>query len=366
LGWGDGMDHAKCQRLVDIIVCGKTFINEKTADGTSISLILDSPNPTDRAKAALIYEQAYMEALDMGLSSEDELISAYIEMGQWDAANEIKIADLKTDIHNIRKGLLDLLFHVTKLERSRSLLRNAEVVLVDILIERHKLLENSAEHQSLLRQQRYVIGRVTKTSDCERYWKTTQAFDEETDINLINRLSTKYYQDTRIDSKAIRELARSSPWRTTWSSSKDIGDLFGCPIIELSDSQRDLVYWSHMYDMVYEAYERPTTEIIEDDDLLDSWFIRQSDKMDNQSKKNFGLKDTKTMKSGRQEMFVMSDAEGAKKVYDMNDSTSRAKIKARQAFLKKNKKVKEQNLPESQMEMRTMAMDQRRKSISKR
>lgn len=360
------MDHARCQRLVDIIVCGKTFINEKTADGTSISLILDSPNPTDRAKAALIYEQVYAEALDMGLLTEDELIISYIEMGQWDAANEIKIADLKTDIHNIRKGLLDLLFHVIKLERSRALLRNAESVLVDILVERHGLLDISAEHQSLLRQQRYIIGMVTKTSNGELYWKTAKAFDEETDIMLINRLSIKYYQDTRIDSKAIRELARSSPWRTTWSSSKDMGDLFGCPIIALSDSQRDLTYWSHMYDMVYEAYERPTTEIIEDDDLLDSWFIRQSDKMDDQSKKNFGLKDPKSTKPGRKEMFVMSDAEGAKKVYDMNDPTSRAKIKARQAFIKKNKKVQEQDLPESQMEMRTIAMDQMRKSISKR
>jgi hypothetical protein len=110
-----------------------------------------------------------------------------------------------------------------------------------------------------------------------------------------------------------------------------------------------LAYWSTIYDSVHEAYEKPSKEIIADDDLLDSWFIRQGEKSENKKQTN---STTQSRKGGRNEEFIMADREGAKQIYNMNDPGSRIKIKARQKLLKEKGTIREQDMPDSQREMR--------------
>jgi hypothetical protein len=98
-------------------------------------------------------------------------------------------------------------------------------------------------------------------------------------------------------------------WRTLWNAGKG-SNLFGKPIIQLDSEQHALVYWSQVYDSVYEAYERPDDDIINDDEKLDAWFKRQSEKREAEKKKNkkpvnpLGLSN-KVMKHG--EVFVAVD-----------------------------------------------------------
>jgi hypothetical protein len=70
----------------------------------------------------------------------------------------------------------------------------------------------------------------------------------------------------------IREIARSASWRFRWNGAKGIGDLFGKPISEFDAEQQSLLYWSQVYDSVYERMERPPESIINDDEALDKWF----------------------------------------------------------------------------------------------
>lgn len=354
------MEHADIERLVDVISWGKTIVHD-----SSIQLILRNPTPEEKARAALIYGQTFTTATSIGVLTEAETLASLIEFGQWSEKKEQEIEGIKHDIHNIRRGLLDFLFQRDKLEKARKLLRNAELALTERLLARQELVKTSAEIQALLDQQRYLISKVTETEDGLPYWSSSDDFGEETNTTLIQRLCRIFFE-TSIPTSTIRQIARSGLWRATWGAAKQFGHLFGKDISEWSNAQRELVHWSIAYDSVYEAYERPSEDVVEDDDLLDSWFIRQHDKMEARTNKAAGenqIKGKNSRKGGRNEQFIMADAEGAKRIYDMNDPMSRAKIRARQKVLQQRGAVKEQHMPDSQREMKQQLAEMQRKHV---
>lgn len=355
---------AETERLIDKINWGYISATIKTQNNEILVFTLRPPTPEERGKSAITYDREYKRCIHMGLSSEVDAITDFIITEQWDPEIDIQIEGLHKDIHNIRRGLIDFVFNRTKLEQSRSLLRRAEKALMDRLSKRHVLLQNTAEASATIAQQRYLISVVAQTKTGEPFWATEKDFEKFDDIGVVVQLCELFFTQSKLPTKLIRELARSQQWRVYWEVAKHTSDLFENSITSWSNNQRELAYWSSIYDSVYEAYERPNKEIILDDDLLDSWFIKQGEKVVN-NKNN----DTTSIKPGSNEVFVMADKEGAKRVYDMNDPTSRTRIKARQKFLQKHGDTKEQNLPDSQREIKQQLMNmrsQKAKDISRR
>jgi len=354
------MDSAAKERLVAKISWGYIPTTVSTQDGKLVSFLLRSPTPKEQAQAAMTYSTELQRAVFIGLPREKNILENLITLGQWSSKKEEEIEGLQKDIRTIRRGLLDFLFNRTKLEKARSLLRRAEEALVERCVNRHNLLTNSAESHAEICQQRYLIGQITEDENSKRFWSTTQEFNDCQDIELITQLCESFFQKSRVPIVLIRELARSQQWRPYWEITKNTNDLFENSVVSWSLNQRELAYWSTIYDSVYGAYERPSSDIIEDDDLLDSWFIRQGDKIDNKSQKSGA---PQSNKPGKNESFIMSDEEGAKRVYSMNDPGSRAQIKARQKVLNEHGVVKEQNMPDSQREMRQQLVSMQRKHV---
>lgn len=361
------MDIAEQERIIAQIICRDVSATVLDRNGDLVPFVLHSPSPKEQAKASTVYSVEYQRAIILGISSEVDIIGDMIALGDWTEQKEIEIAGLHKDIYNIRRGLLDFEFNTTKLEQARSLLRRAESALLDRLSQRHGLLNNSAENHAGNCQQRYLISRITETEDGLLFWNTKDDFERFEDIGLITQLCEFFFMKSHLSSKKIRELARSQKWRMYWEVAKATNDLFDGPVAVWSWNQIELSYWSTIYDSVYEAYERPSKDIIVDDDLLDSWFIRQGEKNDSKTQANIPARSGRS--GGRNEEFIMADKEGAKKVYQMNDPGSRAKIKARQKVLSQKGTVLEQHMPDSQGEMRQQLATkqiQRTKDIRRR
>lgn len=358
------MDDSARQRLIDIISWGKLLVSEKTSDDQPLSLVLHTPNPEAKARSAIIYELEYANAVSNGALNSEAMIEHCIVRGLWNPETDVQIAGIKEDLRKLRKGLLDYLFQKDKLERVRSTIRSAEKALIERLMSRYELTKTSAEACAIIAQQRSIISKITYHDNGELYWPTDKAFDDERDTSLIDRLVLLFYDHTRISASEIRLLARTSPWRTLWTSINNKDQLFGISSKEWSEPQKNLVYWSHIYDIVHESMERPIEMVIEDDDLLDSWLIRQADRLEQRCKEST-IKPPTTgkhpQKPGRQEQFVMTDPEGAKMIYDLNDPITRARIKAKQQNVKKHGSIKEQDMPDSQVEIRQLAVQQARK-----
>jgi len=362
------MNQSEIERLVDIISSDEIEVRERLSEGQSITLVLRNPTKQEKAKSARIYAQAFREARSSGMPDEKEAIDHFIKLGRWSEKQEQEIAGIRDDIRKIKRGLLDLLFVVSKLEKARTLLRRAESVLIQRIIKRQELLEHTAENHALTASQRFLIGRITTLETGDRFWASDDIFENYDNIRLINNLCNVFFRTSHINIQTIRYIARSNYWRSIWVASQKTGDLFGKPMAQLTDNQRELVSWSCVYDNVYESYDRPQSLVVEDDDLLDSWFIRQGEKIEERSKKSSSDDhiSTSKRKGGRQECFIVADQEGAERVYAMNDPTTRQSIKSKQKLIDQHKSIKEQHMPDSQQEMREIAVGQLRKHVLKK
>jgi len=345
------MEYFEKQRVIDSILWGKIPTHDPT-------LILDVPSAEDRGLTSLAYNRL---AVGCGYLSSEEALDCF----GWTIEHEGELLMLKKDIQKIKRGLLDYYpLYKSKIRKIRQMLRVTEKALIKKITSKYECLIHTADHYALVESQKYLIGRITKKLDGQRYWKTDEDFYNETDLSLINSLRMLYFDEATISDATLRELARSEPWRSFWGVAKNTD------MLSHSDTQRKLMYWSQVYDAVFDAYERPATEVINDDDLIDSWFVRQADKIDKQSKdKAIGEKTKPGKPGGRQEQFIMADKEGAQEVYDMNNPLTKARIKSQQNLIQKKGSVQDQNLPVSQEQLRQQLMEQRskkRKDISRR
>jgi len=355
------MDENARQRLLDQISWGNMLVSEDTP----APFILHVPTSEIKARSSMVYDLSFRQAIQDGLMRKEAVLEHFMVLGQWDPQKDVEIAGIREDIQTMKKGLLDYLFQKEKLEKIRSTIRSAELALFERVAERIKLAKISAESNALLMQQRFVISKITRTMDDNLYWPTDKAFSDERDIELINKLVNIFYEQSTISISQMREIARTHPWRGLWIANKNNGHWFNKSPDEASSLQQSLLYWSYIYDIVFDSMDRPIKQVVEDDDLLDSWFLRQADKIEQHSREQLFKPQTSKMKQkdGRQEQFIVTDKTGAKEVYSLNDPITRAKIKAKQQIINKHATIKEQNMPDSQVEIRQLAMKQWRDKV---
>jgi len=270
------MDENARQRLLDQISWGNMLVTEDTP----VPLILHIPTAEIKARSSIIYDIHFRQALQDGLMRKEAVIEHFTILGEWNPQTDVEIAGIREDIQTMKKGLLDYLFQKEKLEKIRATIRNAEKALMERITMRMKLTKISADSYALMMQQRFVINKVTKTMDDILYWPTDKTFSDERNIELINRLVKIFYQSSFISVGQMREIARTHPWRALWMANKNNGHWFNKSPDECSDLQQSLLYWSSVYDVVFESMNRPIKDIVEDDDLLDSWFLRQADQVE--------------------------------------------------------------------------------------
>jgi len=150
----------------------------------------------------------------------------------------------------------------------------------------------------------------------------------------------------------IRLLAHNEPWRSIWVASKKSGNLLSRPMTEMTDYQRILISWSLIYDSVYESSDCPSDETINNDDLLDSWLMKQSEKRKKELSKGDSSFTTSEKILGAGEISIMVDSEeDAKRVYEMNDVTSQQLVKKRQDLIKDKGSVIEGHMPDTKIDL---------------
>lgn len=362
------MNRAERERLIHVISWGRVVTAATLQNGATARFVLRPASPEDNARAAIAYEAAYQSALQQGTMTETEALAFARETARWSVEEDEQIKDLHENIRKLVRGLLDYLFRLQELEKIRAAIRLTERKLTELYVKRAGLLHETVEQYATTAQQRHIISRVTETDDGKPFWPTEEAFGACTDLPLIARLVEFYFAGSRIEEAVIRELARTDPWRSIWAVVKERGQLFSGEVCSWSLSQAELARWSRIYDMVYESMERPSELVIDDDDLLDSWLIRQSEKIADgaKQKESERIVGAQAGKPGRNEVFIVADQKGAKRVYDLNDARGRRIVQQTQAVVAERGTVREVDLPQSQQELRGIAVADLRRTVLKR
>ena len=357
------MEEIDVENLISRIAIGGRFA-EVTRDGESCFVFIKNLSMKDKTFISFIYDNAYKKARDNGLYSENELKKIYDRSGLWTKEDEEKFIGIEKDLIKIEEGMKDIDKDDEKNIRTAKRVKNAaENTWQKYALRRNSLFSNSAERMANEAKINAIIFSSAHIAG-NKIWPTWSAFETETDEELIASIRREIMSiGKKITTSEFRKIARSPSWRFRWGAAQKIGDLFGCPVIELDDDQQNLLYWSQFYDSIFEAYERPPDSVIDDDAKLDEWLIKQGEKNKQEQNKRavesgYGPVSKNIGKHG--EIFIMANPstmhweEGVlakplevktpEEIFNLNDPDGKKFIKIHQDKVKKHGMVDEKTL----------------------
>lgn len=283
------VDYEKIAKAIEYIGYGKRFIMADNSQGEKVLLVIAPLTPKGRVFIDFIYKQSLDQAIKDGLMTEAELLKDASFRGVWTDYHQGQIKLLEDELNKIPQA--DKNMSKREQQKLDKLRTSIEHQLKEFRDKRANLLSTSAERYAEEAKVRAFLYCCAENESEQKLWPSWQAFNEERDNKLIDSMMrSALNRGPSLSIKEIRAIARSGQWRHKWLAAKNIDKLWGKSVIDMTDEQTSLVYWSQVYDSVYEAYERPPQSIIDDDEALDKWLDGQSKKADDDAKKTFNEK----------------------------------------------------------------------------
>lgn len=344
------MKQHEREKIVRRIVAGKVYAKLDYLD-QELNVVFTDPDNDIIYYSELVYEKHFEKCIENKIMTLEQSYAVLKERGEWNDEKEAKIQKTKEEVDYLQENFERFAFQKAQQRAMMASIERGKKLLDDLIREKNQLFESTAEFLAERAKKRYIVSKIYQTED-----------DVNTNNmpNFLDTLCLAYFDKYLVTEKQLREIARTDPWRLYWCMNKQTGNsLFKNAITEITQYQYLLCSWSRVYDYAYENNERPTDDIIENDDKFDIWLSTKIAK-DNKERQKRALELNLPKNNtgvGRSEVFIMADAEGAKDVYNLNDPMARTNIKKRTEFIQKKGYVREQDLPDVQKELR-MAMNQ--------
>lgn len=318
-------------------------------------------SPTIKYKACLLYDNVLNDEKYNTWIREINMEKIMIQLGLWHEDNSKAMTKLENNIEDDKLKLYESLKRPDVFKATRKALDSHRKQLNRLSGIKNEFRNNTLEGYAEAIKSEFIICNTLYCDNKRIFDDNSIKSNNKIAYDFFNSLVQKIYQNT-ISNSDIRELSRSSLWRTFWNSNKE--NIFPGAVSEWTDDQRSLVNYSRMYDNVYENPDCPDDKVIEDDDILDGWFIFQKKKRDREKKqansKSFNSRNSKL--DSAQEVFLMVNPEqSAEEIMELNDASGRARLKQKLAFLDKAKGgVKDSELPDVKMDIMNQRAEMKR------
>jgi len=298
-----------------------------------------------------IYQEGYDEALKDGLMTTSDIDHMMQVRGLWGDREEKELKDMEKQVENIKCLMFQKRKDKKYLKSERKNLRLQEVLYSNKASKKSAFYSNTCESFAESARLVWLLQRCSFVDG--------ELVDDDYDVN---QLVAQYNKSLLADS-IIRELARNEPWKSLWSASvAAVGQvkLFYNPEgTDVTINQKNLILWSNTYDKIHESPDCPEEAAIQDDDLLDGWFIHSRREREKEKRKaEIDAKMSNVKSKGADETFIMVNNREdltAADIYDLNDGESRGVIRKRQAAIQKLNKdqhIEFENLPDVQQTAR--------------
>ena len=300
------MKQHEREYFVSRIRTGLYFIKDE-----ELTLKILTPTIQEEFELNDIYQNAYEQARIDNFMTEDEMLEWMKEKNIWTQEDEDKIEGLKKDIEKLKVEIFNAKNNESLREKIRLYIRAGEKQLAKYIDKKNTYQSNTCEGIASIEKMYAFLKKCT-------YFNNKLYHFKELTIEYILYL----FQLSILNESKIREIARNEPWRSMWIF-KDFKDtkLFLNQDRELSTDQRNLIVWSQMYDNVQESLDCPSQDVIEDDDMLDGWFILQKRKRD-KDKAEAELENSvsnEKIKNSSEVYMMAGSNKDAQRVNNMND-----------------------------------------------
>ena len=254
------MENHEREYFVSQIIYGA-----KMMDFRDKTLIVQPPTMEQNYVANRVFKKVYDEALLSGIYTRNEMLEIMIEQGVWSQEEEDQIEKNKKTIEDIKLQIYKSFFNSQTKAKLKKRLKEAKKQQYSLLGKKHANDQNDCEGIATYARWNWLVENTTYDEDGNKY-----DFSEISVALVLRR-----YNSDSLEVEQFRELARTDPWRSMWSTSQSPESLFNRKTSELSQDQLGIISWSRLYDSVAESHESPQDKIIEDDDALDGWLIEQ-------------------------------------------------------------------------------------------
>jgi hypothetical protein len=343
------MTNHEREFFIALIRSSKVFIEKE-----DIELEIRPLTIEQSVKSLQVYKKAYDKAFTDEIMTEEDINEWMLEQGLWTPEDDQiterfnkDLEKLKIEIYNARND--------SKLARTiRLYIRAGESQLSSHLNKKYLYYSNTCEGVASTERLSWIIKNTTYCNN---------SLYDFNDLSL--EYVTSEYQLNFLAENQLRELARNEPWKTLWITRESSG----CRLFnnrdntELTYNQKNLLIWSQMYDNIQESLDCPSKDVIEDDDMLDGWFIlqnkkREKEKLEKELDEN--IKNEK-IKNASEVFVVAKDKKARENVENLNDPAAKMIKRQRENFINQQGKVEEQHLPDQKRNIQMMANNQLRK-----
>jgi hypothetical protein len=292
-----------------------------------------------------IFQEQLEEAMEFGALTSEELVKFLVSQKKWTKQDQETLDKLPKNIDTLKIALYRAAYKAGERQALRNMLAISKSEM-----QKLQTLRGQYEHFSC--SAAAIMSRMTHwvaCSLCDATGKRVFNDDILSGPSDLVEPAMSAVALARISEHEYRELARTEPWRSTWSCSKSEKKVFGCSATDLTEEQKNLICWSGLYESVYQNPNCPTDDVIADDDMFDGWLLIQREERDNLNKKNAidaRLGNEKIRNAS--EVYVFSDNfEDARNIMDMNDEGAKRVIRQRYAAIeKKGGVVNDLDLPD--------------------
>ena len=308
---------------------------------SNVSLEVLTPTIDDEFLINEVGLEAYQDAVDDKVKTEEEMLEWMEEKGFWSDEDEEKIKGIEKDIERLKVEIFNNRFNSSMVSKIRLYLRAGEKQLLKIRNKKNKFYQNTCEGVSTSAKVSEYMKRCT--------FKDGELYDfSEVSAEVISRL----YYSLFLNDKTCRELARSEPWKSTWIlNESNTFKIFRNKDRELSHDQKNILVWSRMYDNVQESMDCPSEDVINDDDMLDGWFILQRRKREQEKNEN-ELDKLPPNIANKQEVFLMAkDKKDAQRINSMNSTHAKMIKLEREQTIKSNKGAKQLDFRDEKLKL---------------
>jgi hypothetical protein len=322
-------------------------------------ILIMPPTIEDKVIASEKYIEVYNECLADGVMTEDDIENWMVESKIWTPQEQKQLDTALEDINKLKKEMFNNHANTQMVEQIRKYLRKAET------------FRNKQYQQKSLYEQNTAEG-LAKSEEMMSILKNTTFYKGEKlddSLGFVMQSASQIWSDHLLTEKQIRELARNAPWVNLWTIKDSVkNSLFYHSDRELTNNQHALVVWSQTYDNIQESTDCPVDYVIADDDMLDGWFLIQSEKSTQmKTEKDFeeNTKSDKIKNSG--EVYVMSqNKEHSKRIDGMNSAHGKAIKGQRFGMVNKKGSVQQGEFADERLKMQTMSNNQFKDTVTRR
>jgi len=258
------------------------------------------------------YALAFAEAEQDGLAYHEEMLETLRERGLWTEDDEKKEETLDKDVDKLKVELFNNRNRESTVETIRRYLATAKSELKKVRNKKYEHYDHTVEGFAVRKKTEKIVEVSCVNEDGSPY-----IFDDQSPKDDI----VAYFGHSILEESIVRELARTEPWRSVWLLNETkTYPLFAHSDRQLTVDQRNIIIWSRMYDNVQESMDCPSDDVIQDDDMLDGWFLIQKKKQEQEKIKSEIEQSTQNSRiANSDEIFVMADSQdNANKINDSN------------------------------------------------